>query len=129
MADFDFGDIAKLSADLGKVSDEVVENVVKAVAVTSNRTKKSWQQRLAGSSTLPGLPSAVTYTVTRRAAEVEGEVGFEKRGQGALGNISEYGSPTVAPRGFGLASLEENTEDFVRGIERAVDDALKDGGL
>lgn len=130
MADFDFSEITKLAADLGDVAPETQTNVRKAVEVTARRVKDSWRDKLKGSSTLPGLPSAVSYDVTRPAGAVEAEIGFDKgRRQGALGNVSEFGTPTVGPRGFGLASLKENEEDFVTGIGLAVDDTLKDAGL
>jgi hypothetical protein len=124
-----FSDLSKLAADLVGAGADVVPNAVKAVAVTSNKTKQAWRRKLAGSSTLPGLPGALSYTVTQGRDAVEGEVGFEKRGQGALGNVSEYGTPTVPPRGFGLASLNENEADFIVGLEKAVDDTLSGRGL
>jgi hypothetical protein len=130
MSDFDFSELDKLAVDIGTASGEVVGNVVKAVKVTSHNVKKDWQEPLQGSSTLPALARAVSYDVTVRATGVEGEVGFDKdKPQGPLGNISEFGSPTSPPRGFGLAALEKNQDDFVRGIEIATDDTLKDVGL
>ena len=129
MADYDFSELTKLSADLGDAAD-AIPNVKKAVTVTARNVKDAWRDRLKGSATLPALPYAVTYDVDVTAGGVEGEVGFDKgRAQGPLGNISEFGSPTVAPRGFGLASLEENQADFVTGIEKAIDDTLKANGL
>lgn len=126
MADFDFSEFRELAADLDDAAGELQSNAVKAVAVTSLKTKKTWQEKLAGSATLPGLPGALSYDVKQTAGEIGSEVGFDKsRGQGALGNVSEFGTPTVAPRGFGIASQEENLDDFVKGLEKARDDALK----
>lgn len=129
MADFDFSELDKLAADLGDAAD-VIPNVKKAVQVTSNNVKSAWRNKLQGSSTLPALPYAVSYDVEVNAGGVEGEIGFDKdKPQGALGNVSEYGTMNNAPRGFGLASLEENQADFVEGIEKAIDDTLKAAGL
>lgn len=129
MADFDFSALDALATDLGGAAD-ALPNVKKAVTVTARNVKDSWRDKLKGSSTLPALPYAVTYDVTADAGSVEGEVGFDKsRNQGPLGNISEFGSMNNPPRGFGLASLEENQADFVKGIEQAIGDTLKAADL
>ncbi|MEV7827506.1 hypothetical protein [Microbacterium enclense] len=130
MADFDFSSLDKLAADLGTVSRDTQKNVRKAVEVTARKVKDSWRDKLKGSSTLPGLPSAVSYDVKSASGAVEAEVGFDKgRRQGALGNVSEFGTPSVGPRGFGLASLEENRGDFEDGIGIALAETLEENGL
>lgn len=129
MADFDFSDFDKLAADLEGAAD-AIPNVKKAVQVTSFKVKNAWRDKLRGSASLPALPFAVSYDVKADAGSVEGEIGFDKgKPQGPLGNISEFGSINNAPRGFGLASLEENQVDFIKGIEQAIDDTLKAQGL
>lgn len=130
MAEFDFSEIDKLAVDLQTVAKETRPNVRKAVEVTARKVKDGWRDKLKGSSTLPGLPGAVSYDINDVGGAVEGEIGFDKgRRQGALGNVSEFGTPTVGPRGFGLATLEENQEDFVEGISKATADTLGDAGL
>ena len=129
-ASFDYTDLTKLTVDIGAVPGDTSENVRTAVKVTSLNIKNAWKAKLQGSATLPALPNAVTFDMTESATGVESDIGFDKgRKQGALGNISEYGTPKTAPRGFGLASLHENEEDFERGIEIAIDQALKAAGL
>ena len=129
-ASFDYTDLTKLAVDIGAVPGDTSENVRTAVKVSSLNIKNAWKAKLQGSATLPALPNAVTFDMAESAAGVESEIGFDKgRKQGALGNISEYGTPKTAPRGFGLASLNENQEDFERGIEIAIDQALKAAGL
>lgn len=130
MADFDFSEIDKLAADLSSVARDTQPNVRKAVEVTARKIKDGWRDRLKGSATLPGLPGAVSYDIDEPGGSVEAEIGFDKgRRQGALGNVSEFGTPTVGPRGYGLASLEENQEDFAKGIGLAAGDTLGDAGL
>lgn len=129
MAGYDFSDLDRLAADLGDGAD-ALPNVKKAVQVTAFKVKTAWRTKLGGSSTLPGLPAALSYDVEADSGSVDAEIGFDKsKFQGPLGNISEFGAPTVAPRGFGLASLEENQADFVTGIEKAIDDTLRDSQL
>lgn len=134
MAEFDFSEFDRLAADLDKVARSAKSNVRKAVEVTARKVKDAWRDKLKGSETLPALPYAVTYDI--KGAQVfgtdfiEAEIGFDKsRPQGALGNVSEFGTPTVGARGYGLASLEENQADFVEGLRIAADETLNDAGL
>lgn len=126
MAEFDFSGFKELAADFDGAAGVLQKNAVTALKVTCLKTKQTWRDKLKGSSTLPGLTYAVDFDIDELAGRIEAEVGFNKgRRQGALGNVSEFGTPTVGPRGFGLASLEENLDDFVTGQEKARDDALK----
>jgi hypothetical protein len=128
--DYDFSDVSKLAADLGRVPDNAGPFLRQAITGTSMGVKKAWQQPLKGSATLPGLVSALSFDIKSDGKSIESEIGFDLgRGQGPLGGISEFGSPTIAGRGYGLKALEDNQADFVKGIEAALDDALKKGGL
>lgn len=130
MTDFDYSDLTKLAADLGTVPAKSGPNIRKAFEVTSVNVKKAWQEPLKGSASLAGLPSALGYDIETDGTSIKSEIGFDKnRSQGPLGNISEFGSPTIAPRGFGLTALEANQADFQKGLEIAISDALKEAGL
>jgi len=129
-AEFDLSGLDKLTADLLEVGVEVVPFATKAVAVTALNVKKTWQGKVAGSVGLSGLARALSYDVHAKGGAVEAEIGYDKsRPQGPLGNISEFGSIHHPPRGFGAAALQENQDDFVHGIETAVDDALRSRNL
>lgn len=134
MVDFDFSEIDQLAADLGKVADNAGPNVRKAMEVTSLKVKRDWQEPLKGSSTLPALPYAITYDLTVGVGVgttvLESEIGFDKsRNQGPLGNVSEFGTPTVTGRGYGLRALEQNQADFEKGLEIALEQAERKGNL
>lgn len=129
MADIDSSDIFKLSADLGEAADNVGPFLGKALGITSLKIKRTWAEKV-GSGLNPALPYAIDYTVKGSAGKggsfVESEIGFNKgRRAGALGNISEYGTLFHPARGFGAASLAENEEDFEKGIDLAVENALR----
>jgi hypothetical protein len=133
-ADFDFSELTQLAADLGEVAEHVGPNVRKAITGTSMGVKKAWQAPLKGSRTLGGLAPAVTFDITTGqffgVSVIKSEIGFDKdRAQGPLGNISEFGTPTIAGRGYGIAALEANQEDFQRGLEAAAESAEKKAGL
>jgi hypothetical protein len=125
-ADFDLTGLDKLTADLLGAGVEALPFVRQAVQGTALGVKKSWQGKVSGSRGLGGLARTVSYDTEIKGGAVTAEIGYDKgRGQGPLGNISEFGSKYHAPRGYGAAALHENEDDFVRGIEHAVDDALR----
>jgi len=131
---FDFTELDQLSADLGKVAEHVGPNVNTAITVTSINIKKSWQEPLRGSGTLPQLPYAINFDITTfqgfGASVIKSEIGFDKeKPQGALGNVSEYGTPSITGRGYGIAALHANESDFQKGLEIAVEKAEKAVGL
>lgn len=133
-ADFDYSELNRLAADLGEAPKKSGPLLRKALEVTARNVKDSWRSKLKGSQSLPGLPAAVSYDVNAHkvfgVGILEAEIGFDKsKPQGPLGNISEFGTPKTPPRGFGHAALQENTEDFEKGIELAIDQALREAGL
>ena len=132
MDDFsvDASEINKLAADLGDVKNNIGPYVNSAVQRTSHRISDAWEEKLQGSEYLPHLGGAVSYDVSVfqgfGVSVIESEIGFDKgRTQGPLGNISEFGSINNPGRGYGLASLEENQDDFDRGLAAAAEDAFK----
>lgn len=136
MADesFDFSEIDQLAANLADVPREAGPNIRKAITVTSIKTKKDWQEPLKGSASLPALPYAITFDITTSrgsgSSVIKSEIGFDKeRNQGALGNISEYGTPQTTGRGYGLRALQLNQDDFEAGIAIAIEQAEKKAGL
>jgi len=123
---FDFSDINKLVADLATVPNTAGPLIRKAVEITSLKIKRDWQEPLKGSATLPALPFALGFDVKSDGRTIDSEIGFDlARNQGPLGGISEYGSPTITGRGYGLASLQKNQGDFVKGLEIALEQAQK----
>lgn len=137
----DFSELDELVADLRGVPFESGENLRKAVEVSARNVRDSWREKLHGSRSVPRGPRSVTYDMTANesylrqallgnagASEVVAEIGPEigvPGGQGAIVGMLEYGTPTTAPRGFGLESLRENEEDFERGVRMAVDAAME----
>lgn len=127
--EFDFSELNKLAADIAAVPEKAGPNIVKAIHVTSNKVMKGWRDRLRGSATLPALPYALSYEVSSTAglelSTIESEIGFQKgRKQAAFGHISEFGSINNPPRGFGLASLQEQLDDFEAGLAKAIEPDL-----
>jgi len=132
--DYDFTEFDQLTASFGRVPDHVGPNVNTAITGTSMGIKKAWQTPLKGSRTLPRLPYALSFDIAVGqffgVSVIKSEIGFDKeKPQGALGNVSEYGTPSITGRGHGAAALHANEKDFVRGLEIAVELAEKEAGL
>lgn len=130
----DFSELNQLAASLENVAANAGKNVRQAVEITSRKIKDGWRDKLKGSVYLPALPYAITYDVTTfsgfGASVIQSEIGPDKdRNQGALGNISEFGTVNNPPRGFGLATLQENLKDYEDGLALALADAERVAGV
>jgi len=123
-------ELDKLGADIGRVAASGTKFFEQAIKGTALGVKKAWQERLKGSDWVPSGPYAITFDVEVTRAGIEAEIGPELgRRQASIVGILETGTPTTGARGFGLRALQANVEDFERGIDRALDDALRASGL
>lgn len=138
---FDFSEINKLAADLGRQGVDAARNVRKAVEVTARNIKDDAKKSVGdGSSTWQGLPPSIDYDVESNPHDVTAEIGYNKgKAAGKLGNIREFGAPnarrTVSSGGKTIPTaqrlprpghsdlekaLEKNQDDFVEGIQKVV---------
>ncbi|WP_435173297.1 hypothetical protein [Actinacidiphila sp. bgisy145] len=114
-----------LIEDFAGSTAKLAENSATAAAVTARKVQQSARARVRGRKYLPQYPQSITYDVRATPVGVEAEIGPDKdRPQGPLGNLVEYGSSKNAPIEHLGVSLEENAEDFTRGIEIALQQAL-----
>lgn len=131
--DFDFSELDKLAVDAGEVPTNSGPKFVAAVHRTSMSVKEAWADKLKGSPGLNVIARTVSYDLSSfqgfGASVLEAEIGPTKGGAGNLATISEFGNSRHPARGFGRAALEENQDDFEKGITAAIDDALKESGL
>jgi hypothetical protein len=127
--EFDFSEVAALAADLGEVPKGAGVNIRKAVEVTARRVKDQWRSDVAGSSLSPGGERSIDYDVKGDGFGVTAEVGARLGGAGSLVGWGEYGTPHVAPRGYGAGALQMNEADFQRGLEVALEQAERSAGL
>jgi len=152
-ADFDFSELNALSANLGEVADNTGPYINSAVQFTSKLIKESTQKSLKGASPRwRRLAGAVDYEVTTfqgfGASVIKSEIGYNKDkvlphkaprpgskrkvGPGTAGNLGslrEFGKPNLAPHNDLQKALKENEADLEKGIQKAIDDALKASGL
>ena len=146
---FDFSELMKLAADLGDTPDTAGPFINSAVQVTSKRITDEVKKEV-GSGLWKGAAAAIDYDVTADGHRIESEIGYDKdKAGGALGNIREFGAPGApsgvlkrdgfvpfpgssaprAPHNDLANALRDNEDDFVKGLNRAVDDAMKASNL
>lgn len=138
----DNSDLSKLAADLGNAPAETGKYARKAVEVTARNVRDTARENATGLEHAPRFPHSITYDVGANFSfmretfggggvnSITAEIGPDKdRPQGALGNLIEYGSVNNPPQGIMHGALQANEADFERGIDKAIDDALKEVGL
>lgn len=105
--------------------ETVGDNVEKAVERTAHLVKENAQENASGSTYFPRIPYGVKYRVKRKRGSVSAEVEAVGRGkQAVFGAIREFGTATSPPRPFLGPALEASTEDFMRGLSRALADSM-----
>ncbi len=134
MAEFDFSELDTLAADLDGAASNVGPYARKAVEVSARNVKDGARRRVRGRKHFKQGANAIDYELKGfqgfGATVLDAEIGYDKdHASGKLGNLIEYGAPgasnQLAPGSELQAALQETREDFVTGIEQAVDDALK----
>lgn len=126
-------DLESLHRDLGKPQVYVGPEVKKALEGTAFKMKESWQSAAKGPSGghASAYPSSIDYDVRTRFTHWEAEIGPNLgRKQGALGILEEApGGVAAAPQNVRAGVVKANEGDFEKGMDDAVDDALRRAGL
>ena len=129
MAD-DFSELMSLVADLGEVPDAAVENVRKAIQVTSFKIKADWRR---GATVANGYAKtysdSITYETEVGREAVTSEIGptLGKTPGASAGFLEDAPGDVLAPaQHAGRDALEANEEDFYRGLEIAITQAVVD---
>lgn len=147
----DFDELMSLSKDLDASAAAAVPNLRKAVQVTLHNVKTDAQATVRGRKGFGHAANAITYDTAITSTGIEGEAGYDKdRPAGALGNLIEFGAPNakahmlvngknvpvpgaparpLAPSHDLGNALLNNEDDFEYGVQRAIDDTLKELGL
>jgi hypothetical protein len=141
--DFDFSEMTRHAASFAAAPRESGPFLRSAVMRTSGNVKKEAAQSVGRSIMWGAAAAAIGYDLVAEPGEalstLTSHIGYDKdkRG-GALGNLREFGAPDatyggqsvpLAPHNDLLHAMEDNVEDFKRGIIRALDDAEKAAGL
>lgn len=149
--ELDNSDFSKLAADLGNAPSNSGKFLRKAIEVTARNVRDTARENAKGMAHAPAFPYSITYDIGvgydqsvgqaarsvldggisgAESSTLRAEIGPDKnRRQGALGNLIEYGSVNNPPQGIMHGALQENEDDFEKGIDIAIGDALKELGL
>lgn len=151
----DFSELHELVADLEDAPVTLPKYLRKALEVTSRNVKDSAAAKIRKrAKPWRHAAASIDYELEGWSGSTSGmtaEVGYnESKGAGQLGNLLEFGAPNakkhilvdragrkravkvrpeqpmpLAPGGELQAALNENEDDFERGIDRAVADAME----
>lgn len=135
--EFDFSELTKLAADLDSAPEKLPKYLRKALDVSSRDVKDSARKKVQGRRHFKQAAAALDYELSGYSGAVSGmdsEIGYNlSHRSGPLGHFVEFGSPNagnqLAPGGELQAALHENEDDFQRGVEAAVDDAMREVNL
>lgn len=133
--EFDFSEMGKLAADMGKIPLIAGPNVVSAIKFTSVLIKREAAKsvgRKRWSAAAAAIDFDVHGTTGARLGAITSEIGYNKdKAGGPLGNIREFGSPaqSTAPSNDLVNALHNNEADFQKGLNIALEQAEKKAGL
>jgi hypothetical protein len=130
MAD-DFSELAELAADLSAVPAEANRNIKKAIEVTARSVRDDWRQGAevgSGDGYSERYASSIFYDLKYPGGAIEAEIGPELgRPGGSAGFLEDApGGVQASPQHAGRDALEANEEDFIRGLEIAITEAVID---
>lgn len=127
MAD-DFSELLKLEADLRNVPSKANRNIKKAIEVTARHIKDDWKEgATVGRGYAKTYAAAVDYDIKFPGGAIEAEIGpsLGKTLGSSAGFLEDApGDVKAAPQHAGRDALEANEEDFERGLEIAIFEAL-----
>jgi hypothetical protein len=121
----DFSELLELAADLSAAPVDASRFVKKAVQFTATEIKQDWRQG-AERTGLTGYAASVDYDMKYPGGAIEAEIGPNLgRNQGSFGFVEDAGGGVrSAPQHAGRDAVRANEDDFVRGLEIAILDAM-----
>lgn len=130
----DFSELTELARDFDSVPEKSGPYIRKAVEVSARKVKDASRSKVQSRKYFRQAASAIDYelvgTQGAGVTVLDAEVGYNKSiDAGKLGNLIEFGAPgasnRLAPGSELQRSLVENQDDFVNGLEKALNDGLR----
>lgn len=128
----EFGDLARLEADLRRAPEIAKRNIDKALEVTARNVKDDWKQGAEVGAEkwnyADDYAASITYDMQYSRDTIEAEIGPQLgRPGGSAGFLEDApGKVLASPQHAGRDALEANEPDFIRGLEEAILDALEE---
>lgn len=130
--EWDMSQVDRLAADLGKGTARLVKTGRQAIEHTMTEVKQQAVRNAKGININHAkvYPASISYDFKPSLTSISGEVGptlgSGKGQQGSFGGLLEDGGPHNRAQNNLKRALEENMDDFMKGVEKAADDALGD---
>lgn len=90
----DASEVDRLALDLSKAPGRIQRRAPKTLRKGAFDVKQRLRRDASGHAYLPGLAATAAYD---EMTPLSYEIGFDKSGQGHLGNVAVYGTPNNAP--------------------------------
>lgn len=112
----DTSEVRAFAADLGRVPGRVVPEAQKVVKKAVQNVKDDARSRVSGHPSWKRLAATINYDMFG----LEGEVGYDDRGQGELAGIYEFGSARRSPHPTLIPAAQAEESRFVDALDRAI---------
>lgn len=123
--EWDFSEVEKFAADLGKVPGRVVTAATAVVLKGAVNITKDAKMLASGFRSAPLYPASIGWDWIPSLVAIEAEIGPDKdRPQGALGNLIEFGSVNNPPHMHLGPATDREIPNFVRETDRIGPQAL-----
>lgn len=135
--EIDATEMRELAASIDRAAYGLAGFITKAMNITALRIKRGAARKVQARRRWRGGARAIDYEASRfagfGASVTQVDIGYNKAKGGAIGSLIEFGAPgatnAVAPGNELARTLKEEEPDFIRGIEKAVDDSLRKENL
>ena len=121
---FDFHELTRLKADIEREAHQIVSETGAVVKKGATNIKTDWRSNAAASSGVHAAQYPATINFDMKG-DLEAEIGPDKRGQGNLGNLLEYGSVKNPPHSDGKRAADKEEPRFEKELEKLSDRLLR----
>jgi hypothetical protein len=121
---FDFHELTRLKADIEREAHQIVSETGAVVKKGAMNVKTDWRSNAAASSGRHArlYPATIDFDMK---SDLEAEIGPQKRGQGNLGHLLEYGTATSGPHDDGKRAADKEEPRFEKELEKLSDRLLR----
>jgi hypothetical protein len=129
MSDFD-EELRKIEVDATQAPQEALPNIKKAVGISALKGKKAWQAAASRRSYLGSYPASIDYDPVDADFSTDLGPNPNRRGSSGLAIVEDSpGGVRGTPQRNYVKAEQVIEDDLPRGVEIAIDQALRRHGL
>lgn len=129
MSDLSDG-LHRFEVDLTGATADALPNIKKAIGISALKGKRAWQKAASAHRYLGSYPASIDYDPVDSNFETELGPNPNRRGSSGLGIVEEStGGVRGRPQRNYVNAEKVIEEDLPRGVEIAIDQALREVGL